>query len=115
MIEKNGKRIYFAGDSAHGSHFKDIGEIFKNIDVALISVGAYAPEWFMGPMHQIPYNAVKAFHATGAKTFIPFHYGTFDVSDEPLGEPEQILNKLNAEGKIKNTLKILKLGEVFHC
>ena len=115
MIEKNGKRIYFGGDSAHGSHFKDIGELYKSIDVALIGVGAYSPAWFMGPMHQDPYDAVQAFNATGAKTFIPFHYGTFDVSDEPLGEPEQILNKLNAEGKIESTLNILKLGEVFPC
>lgn len=115
MIEKDGKRIYFGGDSGHGSHFSDIGEHFQNIDVALIGVGAYAPAWFMEPMHQNPYDAVKAFHATRARTFIPFHYGTFDLSDEPLREPEQILNKLNAEGKIENMLKILKLGEVFHC
>jgi hypothetical protein len=32
-----------------------------------------------------------------------------------LEEPQQILEKLNAEGKIENTLKILKLGEVFRC
>jgi L-ascorbate metabolism protein UlaG (beta-lactamase superfamily) len=115
MIEKDGKCIYYGGDSAHGSYFNDIGALFKNIDVALLGVGAYAPAWFMGPMHQNPYDAVKAFHATQAKTFIPFHYGTFDLSDEPMGEPVQILNKLNAEGEIKNILKILKLGEVFYC
>jgi L-ascorbate metabolism protein UlaG (beta-lactamase superfamily) len=115
MIEKNGKCIYFGGDSAHGSHFRDIGELFQSIDVALIGVGAYAPAWFMSPMHQDPYDALNAFNATGAKTFIPFHYGTFDVSDEPMGEPEQILKKLDGDGKIKNTLKILKLGESFRC
>ena len=115
LLEKDGKRIYYGGDSAHGSHFRDVGDLFQNIDVALIGVGAYAPAWFMGPMHQNPYDAVKAFHATGAKTFIPFHYGTFDLSDEPLEEPEQILTKLNAQGEIKNVLKILRLGEVFPC
>jgi L-ascorbate metabolism protein UlaG (beta-lactamase superfamily) len=115
MIEKDGKRIYYGGDSAHGSHFGDVGELFQNINVALIGAGAYAPAWFMGPMHQNPYDAVQAFHATRAKTFIPFHYGTFDSADEPLGEPQQILKKLEAEGKFENTLKILKLGEVFHC
>ncbi len=115
IIEKDGKRIYYSGDSGHGSHFNDVGELFQNINIALIGVGAYSPAWFMSPMHQNPYDAVKAFHATHAKTFIPFHYGTFDLSDEPPGEPEQILNKLNAEGKIENVLKILKLGEVFHC
>ena len=60
-----------------------------------------------------PYDAVKAFHATGAKTLIPFHYGTFDAADERMGVPEQILNTLNLEGKIDGELKILKLGEVF--
>ncbi len=113
MIGKDGKHIYYGGDSGHGSHFNDVGELFQSIDVALIGAGAYAPAWFMGPMHQDPYDAVKAFHATRAKMFIPFHYGTFDSADEPLGEPEQILNKLNAEGKIENALKILKLGEAF--
>jgi L-ascorbate metabolism protein UlaG (beta-lactamase superfamily) len=115
MIENGGKSIYYGGDSGHGSHFRDAGALFQNINVSLIGAGAYAPEWFMAPLHQNPYDAVQAFHATKAKSFIPFHYGTFDSADEPLGEPEQILNKLNAEGKIQNELKILKLGEPFYC
>lgn len=113
MIEKSGKCIYYGGDSGHGSHFNDIGRLFPQIDVALIGAGAYSPAWFMSKHHQDPYDAVRASHATGAKTFIPFHYGTFDSADEPLGEPEQILNELNARGEIKNELKILKLGETF--
>jgi len=42
---------------------------------------------------------------------IPFHYGTFDQADEPLSEPEQILRQLEKEGKINQSLKILKVGE----
>lgn len=114
MIQSQEKSIYFGGDSGYGSHFKDIGELFPNIDVALIGAGAYSPEWFMGPNHQSPQDAIKAFADTGAKTFIPFHYGTFDAADEPLGEPEKILNQLNNEGKIENQLQILKLGEVLN-
>ncbi len=113
MIQRAGKCIYYGGDSGYGSHFKDIGALFPGIDVAMIGAGAYAPAWFMGQNHQDPYDAVRAFHDTGAKTFIPFHYGTFDSANEPLGEPEQILNKLDAEGKINNELKILKLGQSF--
>lgn len=113
MIQSENKTIYYAGDSGHGSHFKTIGELFPAINVALIGAGAYAPTWFMSPHHQDPYNAVDAFHATGAKAFIPFHYGTFDSADEPMGEPEQIFNSLNTEGKINNQLKLLKLGEPF--
>ncbi len=113
MIQSKGKCIYFSGDSGYGSHFGDIGKLFHNIDVALIEAGAYAPTWFMSQHHQDPDHAVKAFHDVGAKTFIPFHYGTFDSADEPMGEPIQKLTKLSIEGKIKNEIKILKLGELF--
>lgn len=113
MIQRGNKCIYYGGDSGYGSHFNDIGKLFPAIDVALIGAGAYAPTWFMSPHHQDPYHAVQAFHDVGAKTFIPFHYGTFDSADEPMGEPEQLLTRLEEEGKIKNQLKLLKLGEVF--
>lgn len=112
VIKKGNKTIYFGGDSGYGSHFKEIGDLFPNIDVAMIGAGAYSPEWFMAQNHQDPVHAVKAFNDTKAKVFVPFHYGTFDVSDEPLGEPEQILKKLNEENRINGELKILKLGEV---
>jgi L-ascorbate metabolism protein UlaG (beta-lactamase superfamily) len=115
MIEKGRTRIYYSGDSGFGTHFRDVGALFQGINVSLIGVGAYEPEWFMGPMHQTPSDAVRAFRATGAKTFIPFHYGTFDLSDELLGEPEQVLNKLQEEGEIQKELRILMLGEVFRC
>jgi L-ascorbate metabolism protein UlaG (beta-lactamase superfamily) len=113
VIESENKTIYYGGDSGYGSHFKTIREVFPNIDVALIGAGAYSPTWFMSQHHQDPHHAVKSFHDTGAKTFIPFHYGTFDSADEPMSEPEKILSELNAEGKIKGNLKLLKLGEVF--
>jgi L-ascorbate metabolism protein UlaG (beta-lactamase superfamily) len=113
MIKKENKTIYFGGDSGYGSHFKDIGKLFPNIDIALIGAGAYSPAWFMGPNHQTPQDANIAFADTGAKIFIPFHYGTFDAADEPLGEPEKILKLLEKQGKITGKLKILKLGESF--
>lgn len=113
MIQREDKCIYYGGDSGYGSHFSEIGKLFPNIDVALIGAGAYAPAWFMSPHHQDPHHALKAFHDVAAKTFIPFHYGTFDSADEPMGEPEQILTTFKEEGKVRNELKILKLGEVF--
>ena len=113
LIQHGNKRIYYGGDSGHGSHFNAIGKLFPGIDVALIGAGAYAPTWFMSPHHQDPYYALKAFHDVGAETFIPFHYGTFDSADEPMGEPEQILSRLEREGEVKKRLTILKLGEMY--
>lgn len=113
MIQSADRCIYYGGDSGYDGHFREIGKLFPGIDVALIGAGAYSPGWFMSPHHQDPYHAAEAFKDTGAKVFIPFHYGTFDSADEPLGEPEEILRKLKKEGKIEQELRILKLGEVY--
>lgn len=113
VIQSESKSIYYGGDSGYGSHFESIGRLFPDIDVSLIGAGAYSPAWFMSPHHQDPQDAIKAFHATGAKTFIPFHFGTFDVSNEPIGEAQKILKSLQNEGKIRDQLQILKVGEVF--
>jgi L-ascorbate metabolism protein UlaG (beta-lactamase superfamily) len=111
-IESKNKTIYYGGDSGYGSHYKEAGELFPNIDVALIGVGAYSPRWFMSPNHQDPLQAVQAFNDTRAKMMIPFHYGTFDMADEPLSEPETILRTLVEDNKVKQQLKIVKIGEV---
>ena len=112
VLKSKDKTIYFGGDSGYGDHFKEAGELFPNIDVALIGAGAYSPRWFMASNHQDPEHAVQAFNDIKAKTMIPFHYGTLDQADEPLSEPEKILLSLEKEGKIKQKLKIMKLGEV---
>jgi L-ascorbate metabolism protein UlaG (beta-lactamase superfamily) len=81
--------------------------------VAIIGVGAYKPEWFMHPNHVSPSNAVKGFNEMQARIFIPMHYGTFDISDEPVGEPLRLLDILQKENKINGELKPLQPGENF--
>lgn len=112
MIEADGKTIYFGGDSGYCSYPRQAGELFPNIDVAMIGVGAYYPLFMMKDVHTGPHDALKAFHDTGAKTLVPMHYGTFDLADEPLGEPYRILKKLEAEKQINGNLRMLDVGEV---
>jgi L-ascorbate metabolism protein UlaG (beta-lactamase superfamily) len=38
-------------------------------------------------MHINPEDAIQGFRDLQAKTLIPMHYGTFDLSSEPFGEP----------------------------
>lgn len=48
-----------------------------------------------------------------AKRLISFHFGTFDLSDEPLNEPALVLEILQKEKKIQiDELKLVKFGEV---
>jgi len=52
-------------------------------------------------------EALQAFKDLKAKEFIPMHFGTFDLSDEPLGEPEAILREI---GKDENII-FLNIGD----
>ncbi len=106
MLQTNNTTIYFGADSGLGIHFKQIGELFPNIDYAMLGVGAYEPNWFMHTSHTSPSDAVKAFVDLQASKLIPTHYGTLDLSDEPLQEP---LEKLIAMKN--NNILPLTIGE----
>ncbi len=106
IIKTKNKTIYFAGDTAYSSHFKDISELF-DIDIAILPIGAYEPRYFMKNNHMNPDEALKAFKDLKAKEFIPMHFGTFDLSDEPLGEPEAILKDIG----IDENINFLDIGD----
>jgi L-ascorbate metabolism protein UlaG (beta-lactamase superfamily) len=106
FIQTNSKSIYFMGDSGYGPHFKQIAETLGSPDYALMGVGAYKPEWFMQQAHTSPSEAAKAFLEMNSKYFIPMHFGTFDLSDEPLLDP---LNWLIANPKATNDQMILPI------
>ena len=114
LISGGNKKIYFGGDSGYDRHFQEIHDAVGEIDVCLMPVGAYKPSEIMKASHMTPEEAVKAFHVLKAKEFIPMHYGTFDLSDEPMGEPLQRLHQLNEKNGIKGALKIVKPGEIYH-
>ncbi|WP_241674737.1 MBL fold metallo-hydrolase [Paenibacillus luteus] len=85
--------IYFAGDSGYFQGFKEIGKRFP-VEVALLPIGAYEPEWFMGPQHITPEQALQAFDDLDAKWFVPMHYGAFKLADDT---PREALDRLDAE------------------
>ena len=112
MLEADGKNIFFGGDSGYCAYPKQIAELFPNIDIAMLGVGAYHPSFMMSDVHTNPQEAVQVFHDLKAKTLIPMHYGTFDLADEPLGEPHRWLSQIKADGKINGELKLLEIGEL---
>jgi L-ascorbate metabolism protein UlaG (beta-lactamase superfamily) len=105
-------KIFFSGDTAYDNKiFKDINSIFGNIDICLLPIGAYSPKSMMKDSHTTPEEAVQIFNDLKGTTFIPMHYGTYDLSDEPLGEPIERLTTCFNEHKEK--VKILKVGEIY--
>jgi L-ascorbate metabolism protein UlaG (beta-lactamase superfamily) len=101
-IQNGDQSIYFMRDSGKGQHFDDIKNTLGTPDYCLMGVGAYKPEWFMHQAHISPKDAIEAFNTLEGKFFIPMHYGTFNLSDEPRMEPWDVLvsNQEKINGKL---------------
>ena len=64
-----------------------------------IPIGAYVPAVIMRASHTNPEEALQAFADVRGERFVPIHWGTFDLAEEPLGEPPQ---RLTAEARRLN-------------
>ena len=79
--------FYFAGDTGYSTDFVEIGRRFPKLDLAAIPVGAYEPRWFMKAQHVNPTEAVQIHQDLGVRQSIGIHWGTFDLTDEPMDAP----------------------------
>ena len=86
MIRHSGESLYLAGDTAQGAHFESIREAYHP-RYAVLPIGAYAPECFLRSRHLNPDEALDAAQQLQAEYVIPYHFGTFRLSLEPVDEP----------------------------
>ncbi len=96
LVDSGDYRYYFAGDTGYFHGFREFGRRFGPIDVAMLPIGAYEPRWFMAYQHMDPAQAYQAFLDLGARTLVPMHWGTFDLTDEPLDLPPRELAEVVA-------------------
>lgn len=89
---KDGRRAYFAGDTAIFGELKLYGEIYRP-ELAFLPIGDL---FTMGPE-----EAAYAGRMLNVKQIIPMHYGTFPALT---GRPEQLQEKLSGTG-----IQVLKL------
>jgi L-ascorbate metabolism protein UlaG (beta-lactamase superfamily) len=90
---EGGSAVYFAGDTADFSGFAEIGRRFPGLLAAVLPIGGYRPAWFMEHNHMNPEQAGRAFLALGARHLVPCHWGTFQLTDEPIAEPAERLRE----------------------
>jgi N-acyl-phosphatidylethanolamine-hydrolysing phospholipase D len=100
LVRHAGRTIYFAGDTGYSPGFRQIGERFGGVDLALIPIGAYRPRWLMKPMHADPFEAVKIHQDVHSRFSVAGHWGTFRLTDEPPAEPPALLQVALAEQKL---------------
>ena len=104
--------LYFAGDSGYGPHFRTIGEAFGPLQLALIPIGAYKPNWFMSPVHCSPAEAVQIHTDLRSEQSVAIHFGTFPLADDGETEPVDDLRKALAKKEIPaNRFQALKGGQ----
>lgn len=108
------KTIFFAGDSAYGEIFKDIQTLFPHIDICMLPIAAYSPKFMMKSSHMNPEEAMGTFQDLNGKILIPMHYGTFDLSDEPMGEPINRLRAAALNSEQTDNLVELPIGRKYY-
>ena len=89
VIETPAGKIYFAGDTGFhgGTNYRLMAEKHGGFRLAILPIGAYEPRWFMAPQHQNPEEAVQGMKLCNAAYAAGCHWGTFQLTDEPIDEP----------------------------
>jgi len=117
VIETPGGRIYAVADSSYGDgrHFREARERHGPFKLTILPIGAYEPRWFMRDQHMNPAESVQAFIDCGAEFALGHHYGTFQLTDEPIDAPLVALAEaLKISGIPSERFRTLRPGQVWH-
>lgn len=111
-IRHHGFSFWFSGDLGYSADAAEIGRRFGGFDAAAIAIGAYEPRWFMKGQHCNPDEAVQIMHDVRAREAFAIHWGTFELTDEPLDQPPRDLAAaLAARGVPAERFRVLRHGE----
>ncbi len=106
------RRFNFGGDTGYFPGFEAIGAALGPFDLAALPIGAYAPVEMMRNWHLDPEEAVRAGRDLRAQRVVAIHFGTFDLSDEPLAEPPDRFRAAAADAGIPEAdAWVLRIGE----
>jgi L-ascorbate metabolism protein UlaG (beta-lactamase superfamily) len=112
----DGRAVVHAGDTGYGPFPARVGAHLhatdREVAVALLPVGAYAPRHLLRGVHMDPEEAVRAAGDLGAARMVPIHWGAFVLSAEPVTEPlERTRAGWAAAGRDRGDLWDLAVGE----
>jgi len=111
VMEQQGFRFWFAGDTGYSANLAEIGRRLGPMDLAAIPIGAYAPRWFMHGQHVDPAQAVQLHREVGCKRSIAIHWAVFELADDQLDEPPRLLVEAAAEaGLAPDEFMLLNIG-----
>jgi L-ascorbate metabolism protein UlaG (beta-lactamase superfamily) len=107
--------IFYAGDTGWGNG-SWVREAARNgpYRLAILPIGAYEPRDFMKTNHINPEEAVRIFEALNPVQALGVHWGTFQLTFEPINDPPQRLARLKrARGIAPNRFLATEVGRSF--
>jgi N-acyl-phosphatidylethanolamine-hydrolysing phospholipase D len=118
-FDLEGKRVFFAGDTAYHTEFGEVGTRCGPFDFVMLPIGAYDPRWFMHVVHADPEEAVQIYQDLVAAhvgkplpLMLGIHWGTFRLTDEAMDEPpKRTSERWRAVGLEDDRLWIARFGE----
>ena len=114
LIEHNGKKLFFAGDTGYSAHFSDIQQRYGDIDICLLPIASYYHEtdgaWYRY-VHTTPEDALTAAEELNCKVMIPWGYGngSWQMGDHSSHSP--LLRLLHMQQQLQTTVPLLILNE----
>jgi L-ascorbate metabolism protein UlaG (beta-lactamase superfamily) len=118
VIETPSGAIYHVADTGFGdgAFFNQMRAKYGGFRLAILPIGAYAPRWFMRDQHVDPDEALQIMQIVGAERAMAHHWGTFQLTDEPIDEPPQKLRvALDRRGVAHDRFAIVRPGQVLEA
>jgi L-ascorbate metabolism protein UlaG (beta-lactamase superfamily) len=114
LIDSPAGRIYVAGDSAYGTHFRTLYEKHGAPRVSLLPIGAYQPRWFMYRMHMNPDEAVRAHLDLHSQSSVGIHFGLIDNAGDSYDAPvHDLIAARRAHGVPETDFVAPRYGQAF--
>jgi L-ascorbate metabolism protein UlaG (beta-lactamase superfamily) len=105
LIEADGRRIVFGGDTALTDSFRGL-RTSRPVDLAIMPIGAYNP-WI--GVHCNPEQAWRMARDCRSEFILPVHHKTFRLSSEPYHEPIERL--LECAGRESDRVVTTDIGQ----
>lgn len=111
-LETERRRLYVAGDTAYGPVFKKMATDQAPFDLGLVPIGAYEPRLLMRQAHTTPEEAVSIGRDLSIRRLVAMHWGTIQLTDEPLFEPPgRFRAAARQAGYADDDVWVMKIGE----
>lgn len=107
VLKLNDHQLFLGGDSGYGKHFKEIGNRFREFDIAILECGQYGKNW--PNIHMLPEETAQAAKDLNAKILLPVHWAKFELAFHDWNDP--ILRATSKANELNQPITTPMIGE----